>query len=282
MADEIITQEKPAFSDPIDDMGIGDDESGRYYDEFGQPITEEEAATLPYIYDDTGTPIGDGADLRGESQGEQSIDDDTESVEEAPVEESPTELTPEVPPVEPSIETTPYVSQPTQVAIHPSAQVGQPQFLLHNLSQRSSTTVEPHSVGSMDGNLSKTQHEVATDILTSKGAIALYQGKIRQGTELKSVWYIIRYPYKSEKDAYKIVGDLPRGIVPIMKADGLSYNAIHLLTGIPPNRLSLDLGVQDILVTHEGGGKMKATYFHNPRRKTKGDIDLKRVATVRL
>jgi hypothetical protein len=124
--------------------------------------------------------------------------------------------------------------------------------------------------------------KVEQEILRSKGAIALYQGRIKQGTELKELWYVIKFPYKSEKDAFRLIGQLPKGVTPVMKGQGASVRSIQVLTGIPPTKLSLDLGLQDIHITSGRGKKLNVSYKKDRRRTKRGDIDLRKVSTVRL
>ena len=124
--------------------------------------------------------------------------------------------------------------------------------------------------------------KVEKEILRSKGAIALYQGRIKQGTDLKELWYVIKFPYKSEKDAFRLIGQLPKGVTPVMKGQGASVRSIQVLTGIPPAKLSLDLGLQDIHITSGRGKKLNVSYKKDRRRTKRGDIDLRKVSTVRL
>jgi hypothetical protein len=120
------------------------------------------------------------------------------------------------------------------------------------------------------------------ELLRSKGAIAIPHGKIRQGTELKQIWYVIKYPYKSQKDAFRLIGQLPSGVVPVSASDPSTYRNVQLITGIPPNKLTLDLGLQDITVTSQRGKNLQVSYRKDPKMQRKSQIDLKKVGTVRI
>jgi hypothetical protein len=119
------------------------------------------------------------------------------------------------------------------------------------------------------------------EILSSKGAIAIPHGKIRQGTELQQIWYVIKYPYKSEKDAFRLIGKLPKGVLPVKAYDPSTYHNVQLITGIPPKKLTLDLGLQDITITSQKGQNLQVSYKKDPKQRTKSQINLKKVTTVR-
>ena len=80
--------------------------------------------------------------------------------------------------------------------------------------------------------------------LIKKGAIAWYQGKVGSLEQ----YYVVKYPYKSIKDVTRYLGQKPPGFKDIQKGKGAALRSIQVLTGLPPKRLEIDLGIQDITI----------------------------------
>lgn len=110
------------------------------------------------------------------------------------------------------------------------------------------------------------------------GEIAWRQGKILQGKILKDVWYVIKFPYKKKTD-YRVTLERPKGVQEVSGV-GSAYKTIQLLTGQGPDKLFIDLGIMDIIISKplkKAGRKGSIRFRPDVKQKTKGDLILKGV-----
>lgn len=111
-----------------------------------------------------------------------------------------------------------------------------------------------------------------------EGMVTWRQGALKHGGKLKDVWWVIRYPYKSKANVEVIVGKPPAGAI-ILKGPGSAYKTIQKLTGVAPDKLFLDLGIFDIVLTSPSRTprRQAITYKRDIKQRTTGNITLKGV-----
>lgn len=115
-----------------------------------------------------------------------------------------------------------------------------------------------------------------------KSAIAWRQGAV--GRPPQDVWYVISSPYRSASDVTRYIGVLPTGVTDVMPGKGSALRSIQTITGIPPARLEVDLGIQDITITDpDGVGEPGAIQYNlDKKERTTGDITIKgNIKTIR-
>jgi len=114
------------------------------------------------------------------------------------------------------------------------------------------------------------------------GSIAWYQGSVGN----QSVWYVVKYPYNSIRDVVRIIGDLPKGVTDVKKGKGAAIRSIQTITGTPPDKLMVDLGIQDINIRYPLGKGNSGTilFTRDSNQKTRGDITIKKgsVKSIRV
>lgn len=115
--------------------------------------------------------------------------------------------------------------------------------------------------------------------IDDRGTIAWYQGRFGDN----EIWYVVKYPYKTKADVTRYIGVTPPGISGVEHGDNAAYRSIQLLIGTPPRKLSIDLGIQDIMI--ESPGKMgkagSIQYKADPKQKSKSKISVKGAKTLR-
>jgi hypothetical protein len=120
------------------------------------------------------------------------------------------------------------------------------------------------------------------DLQNAIGAIAWYSGKIGNQT----VWYVVKYPYKQTSDVVRIIGNLPEGVADVKKGKGAAIRSIQTITGTPPKKLMVDLGIQDINIKYPMGKGSPGTilFTADPHQITKGDITIRKgsVKSIRM
>lgn len=125
-----------------------------------------------------------------------------------------------------------------------------------------------------------------TDDLREKATKAQMRGKItwRQGEVTRKgkrvgIWYVIKWPYASRRDASISFGP-PKG-AKVVKGKLSAFRTIQTLVGQSPDfLLRLDLGIVDIAIdkpTRKPGKPGAIRYKPDPKQRTRGDIVLKQV-----
>jgi len=109
-----------------------------------------------------------------------------------------------------------------------------------------------------------------------KGAIAWRQGAV--GRPPQDVWYVIQDPYARMADVTIYIGVLPDGVKDVKPGKGSALRSIQTITGKPPAKLDIDLGIQDITITNPiGVGKQGAiVYSQDSNEQTWGDITIRK------
>jgi hypothetical protein len=116
----------------------------------------------------------------------------------------------------------------------------------------------------------------------ASGAVAWYQGKA--GGQV--VWYVVKSPYKQASDVMRLIGDLPEGAADVKKGKGAALRSIQTITGEPPRKLMVDMGIMDVNIRYPlGKGKAGTILFtSDPKPQTKGNITIKKgsVKSIRV
>lgn len=115
--------------------------------------------------------------------------------------------------------------------------------------------------GSKAANLAKKREEF-------KGAIAWKQG---------FGWWCVKAPYKNRSDAAFFYKHPPVGAKIVKEGLKSALRSIQTITGIPPEKLRIDLGIMDITIREPGSkpGKPGAIeYERDIEQKKKGDITI--------
>ena len=106
-----------------------------------------------------------------------------------------------------------------------------------------------------------------------KGSIAWKMGEING----KPQWYVVNYPYKTPRDVFRFIGELPEGIENVKSGKDSALKSIQLVTGTPPEKLTIDLGIQDIYIT--AVNNVPQIMFRADRKqKTKQQITIRKGA----
>jgi hypothetical protein len=90
-------------------------------------------------------------------------------------------------------------------------------------------------------------------------------------------WWAIRSPYRSPADAAFFRGTPPPNAILIKGGPRSAYRSIQTLTGLPPEKLAIDMGIFDILIgkPHRKPGEPGAIRFKKDiGQKTIGDITI--------
>jgi hypothetical protein len=107
----------------------------------------------------------------------------------------------------------------------------------------------------------------------SNGMFTWYQGERRVGNEMRDIWYIIKSPYKSAKDAF--VSDYPPKGATVVKGAGAAHLTIKQLTGEAPSEVIMQMGVMDIDVTGKGDKINSIRFIADPDHIYETQFDLK-------
>lgn len=118
--------------------------------------------------------------------------------------------------------------------------------------------------------------------LSKKGSIAWRQGMVTLKGVRVPVWYKIHFPYRSDRDVTIHFEPPPGAKGAPYKGKRSAYRSIQLLTGVAPDKLFIDMGIQDIHITEPAEpGKIGAIKFKSdPQEKTKGHIQLSGMQAV--
>jgi hypothetical protein len=84
-------------------------------------------------------------------------------------------------------------------------------------------------------------------------------------------WWAIKDPYKSKSDVAFFYKEPPPNARQVEGGAGSALRSIQTITGKPPHKLTVDLGIQDIVI--EGGRTIK--FKRDVKNKTHGDIQIK-------
>lgn len=102
--------------------------------------------------------------------------------------------------------------------------------------------------------------------LLERGSIAWRQGALNG----QPVWYLVRYPFETERDVTRYIGSLPPGVRDVVHGKGSALRSIQTVTGKAPDKLVIDLGVQDITIFR---GET-ILYTQDEEQETRGDITI--------
>jgi hypothetical protein len=115
-----------------------------------------------------------------------------------------------------------------------------------------------------------------------KGRVAWYQGRLRQGTQLKEQWYLITPPYKGVEDVTRLF-KRPEGAYAV-KGIGAAFKTIQTLTGeVPKFLLGMDFGFLDLSVSTPArtGDKSALVFKKDLNKMTKMPFNVTQIKTVR-
>lgn len=107
------------------------------------------------------------------------------------------------------------------------------------------------------------------------GAICFRQGAL--GRPPKPLWYAVKPPYSRQEDVGKFLGEPPPNAQAVKGGVESALRSIQSITGKSPERLAIDLGVMDILISSPSKkpGKPGAIkYRRDVKQKTTGDITI--------
>lgn len=89
-------------------------------------------------------------------------------------------------------------------------------------------------------------------------------------------WWVVRFPYKTRADIKCYMDGLPPGVTDVKSGVGSALRSIQKITGKPPSRLVIDLGIVDVVIkgpTRKGEpGAIR--YKRDVKQKTRGDITI--------
>ena len=115
---------------------------------------------------------------------------------------------------------------------------------------------------------------VASSMIDTRGTVAWRQGEING----KAIWYVVNYPYASNKDVFRYIGELPEGVKNVKDGKGSALKSIQLITGRAPEQLTIDLGIQDVIIVSARGKAPSISFRADPEQKTKNKLSIKRGA----
>ncbi len=100
-----------------------------------------------------------------------------------------------------------------------------------------------------------------------------YQGERNVGGEMQDIWYIIKTPYRTSKDAF--VSSYPPKGATVVKGPRAAYETIKQLYGEAPQEVIMRMGVMDIDVTGKDDKITSMRFINDPDHIYEAQIDLK-------
>jgi hypothetical protein len=91
-------------------------------------------------------------------------------------------------------------------------------------------------------------------------------------------WWAIKAPYKSKSDVAFFYHEPPPNAQNVKGGVGSALRSIQTITGKPPHKLTIDLGIQDIVI--ERGSTI--SYKRDIKNKTHGDIKIKGISVSQV